>query len=66
MNQEEKLLNTRDVAEILKINESAVYKWTDQGRLTYIDLGNGGGKRCLRFRKQDLEKLIEERLIQSR
>ena len=61
-----KLLTAQEVAKLLSINESTVYKWTDQGRLPYIDLSIGSGKRCLRFRRSDLEKLIEEKLVQSR
>jgi len=58
-----KLLTTKEVAEFLSIDESTVYKWADQGRLIYVDLGKNGGKRCLRFRKPDIEKLIEESLV---
>jgi len=58
-----KLLTTREVAQFLSIDESTVYKWADQGRLCYIDLGKNGGKRCLRFRWTDLEKLIEHSLV---
>jgi len=62
-NYSEKLLTARQVAEFLSIDESTVYKWADQGRLCYVDLGKDGGKRCLRFRKPDIEKLIEESLV---
>lgn len=62
----EKLLTAQELMEILNINESTVYKWCDQARLPYIDLSNGGGKRCLRFRKKDIEKLIEEKFVQSK
>lgn len=61
----ESLLTAKDVAELLKINESTVYKWADQGRLKYVDLGKEGGKRCLRFRKNDLEELIEKKLVEN-
>jgi len=62
-NKPEKLLTAKDVAEILSINESTVYKWAGQRRLRYVDLGRNGRKRCLRFRQKDLEKLIEEKLV---
>jgi len=58
-----KLLTVRQVADLLSIDESTVYKWADQGRLVYVDLGKNGGKRCLRFRQLDIEKLIEESLV---
>ena len=62
----EKLLTAKEVAEILSLNESTVYKWADQKRLSYIDLGkDGAGKRCLRFRREDLHKLIEEKLVRN-
>ena len=62
----EKLLTAKQVAEILSLNESTIYKWVDQKRLSYIDLGKDGvGKRCLRFRKEDLQKLIEEKFVRS-
>lgn len=59
------MLTARDVAGLLSINESTVYKWADQGRLRYVDLGKEGGKRCLRFRQCDLEELIEGKLVES-
>ena len=62
-NSPNKLLTTKEVARFLSINESTVYKWADQGRLCYIDLGKNGGKRCLRFRWSDLEKLIDKSLV---
>ena len=51
------LLTVREVAELLRIDESTVYKWADGKRLPYIDLGKGK-KRCLRFQKKDIENLI--------
>lgn len=54
------LLNAKEVAEILNIDESTVYKWVDQRRIDYIDLGRRSGKRCLRFLLSDIKKLIEE------
>jgi excisionase family DNA binding protein len=59
----ERLLTAQELAEIFSIDESTVYKWAGQKRLPYIDFGKNGGKRCLRFRKKDIEKLIEEKLV---
>ena len=61
----ERLLKVKEVAELLSVDESTVYKWADQGRLCYVDLGKDNGKRCLRFREKDLEKLIEKNLKSS-
>ena len=58
----EKLLTAQELAEFLCIDESTVYKWANQKRLPYIDLGKDGGRRCLRFRRKDIDKLIQKRL----
>ena len=57
----DKLLTAKEVAELLSIDESTVYKWVDQRRLSYIDLGSRWCKRCLRFRRSEIEKLVEEK-----
>jgi|GEM_PF-7119165 len=62
--EDEKLLTVAELAEILSIDESTVYKWADQGRIAYIDLGRGK-KRCLRFRKSDVRQLIENSLVNN-
>jgi excisionase family DNA binding protein len=52
------LLHVSEVAEILSVSESAVYRWVDQGRLPFLDLGRDGHRRCLRFRPEDIERFI--------
>lgn len=59
----EKLLTVKEVAEKLRIDETTVYKWADQGRLVYIDLGRKNRHRCLRFLEKDLEHLIAEKRV---
>ena len=59
----ENLLTVKEVAGLLRIDESTVYKWADQRRLAFIDLGKEKGKRCLRFRQKDIDKLIEQKLV---
>jgi excisionase family DNA binding protein len=56
-----KLLSVSDVAELLSVTESAVYRWVDQGRLPYVDLGSDGGRRCIRFLTSDMETFLESR-----
>ena len=64
--QAERLLTVKEVAILLSIDKSTVYKWADQKRLSYIDLSKeNAGKRCLRFRREDLHKLIKEKLVRS-
>ena len=62
---DEVLLTVSEVAQILAIDQSTVYKWVDQGRIPYIDLG-AGKKRVLRFRREDIQKLIEENLVDKK
>ncbi len=57
----EKLLTTKEVAEKLNVSISAIYKWIDERRIPYIDLGGEGRKRCIRFRENDLEKEIQQK-----
>ena len=59
----EKLLTAKEVAELLSIDETTVYKWADQRRLVFIDLGREGGNRCLRFMESDLKELLAERRV---
>jgi len=55
------LLTVNEVARILQVSVSTVYKWVDENRLSYIDLGVVGKRRCLRFKHEALIKLIEEK-----
>jgi excisionase family DNA binding protein len=60
----EPLLTAREVTEILRIDQSTIYKWADEGRLPYIDLGVGK-KRCLRFKLADIKALVESRTVDN-
>jgi len=55
----EQLLTVREVAGILRIDESTVYKWVDESRLSYLDFGTDK-KRCLRFKQKDIVNFIDE------
>ncbi|OGP56389.1 MAG: hypothetical protein A2V67_12550 [Deltaproteobacteria bacterium RBG_13_61_14] len=54
------LLTVQQVARRLAVSKSLVYEWTDEGRLAYVDLGQDGRRRCLRFKPEDLEKFIQD------
>ncbi len=62
----EKLLTVKQVAEHLNIDITTVYKWVDQNRLSFIDLGKEGGNRCLRFREKDIKELTDKNLVLNR
>lgn len=55
----EKLLTAKEAAEMLNVSVSAIYKWIDEKRITYIDLGHDG-RRCIRFSEKDIERKILE------
>lgn len=61
----DKLLTAKEVAELLNIDESTVYKWVDEHRLGYIDLGRRYGRRCLRFKPSDIERMISTNHVQD-
>ena len=60
MNQEN-LLKAEDVASILQIKTSTVYDAVAKGRIPCIRLWRGQRRSLIRFRADDIEKLIEER-----
>jgi len=51
----EKLLTVKEVAELLGLAPGSVYHWISQNRLPCVRLS----PRCVRFRRKDLEALIE-------
>ena len=52
-----RFVKAAEVAEMLGVAVNTVYKWADERRLPYVDLGEGK-KRCLRFRLEAIEKLL--------
>jgi excisionase family DNA binding protein len=53
------LLTVRQVAERLGFKSAAtVYKWSQQGRIPRVVLG----PRSIRFRAEDIERFVDERL----
>jgi excisionase family DNA binding protein len=59
-NQLPKLLTIREAAEILHVNPETLGRWDRTGKLKAIRVGRrqGGGDR--RYRKEDLEKIINK------
>jgi excisionase family DNA binding protein len=56
--KKQKLLTPREVADMLNIGLVTVYQWASAGRLPVIRLG--GERPTLRFRPEDIERLIED------
>ncbi len=51
---EKMLLDIREVSELTGLSVSTLYHWASQGRIPVIRLS----RRCIRFRKSDLEEWI--------
>lgn len=54
----ESLLTAADVAAWIQVHEKTVYLMASDGRLPACRLG----RRCIRFRREDVERLIADRL----
>ncbi len=50
-----KLLNVKEVAEVLKIKEQTVYQYVCKGILPYVKVGS-----CLRFDEETIDKWIKD------
>lgn len=50
------LLTAAEVADALRVSRAAVYKWAQQGKLAAVRVD---GVRSVRFRRTDLDRLIE-------
>jgi excisionase family DNA binding protein len=59
--QRKELLDTKQVADWLKMTESTIRKWTHYGFIPHIKLG-----RSVRFREEDIEKWLQERTEKGR
>lgn len=55
----EQLLKATDVGRILQVHPKTVYLWVDRGELPVVRLG----RRAVRFRRQDIDKLVKDGLI---
>ena len=52
----EELLTAEEVAKILKVSPSAVFKWAKRGIIPSYRIH----EKCLRFKKPDIEALVEK------
>ena len=57
---EDRLLKATDVADILKVHPKTIYAWADRGEIPVVRLGRG---RTVRFRREDVDKLVADRLV---
>lgn len=55
MSNEETLMDIKQVAAYLQINEATAYNWTQKGKLPGIKLG-----RIWRFRREDIEAWLDQ------
>lgn len=61
----ESLLTPRQVAEILAVQPVTVYAAAANGKLPYVRLWEGRRRALIRFRREDIEKLIREQALFS-
>ncbi len=57
----ERLLNVPQVAQWLTVAESTIRKWVHYGFIPHVRLGS-----AVRFRKEDIEKWLQERTEKGR
>ena len=57
----EALLRARDVARLLSIQPATVYSLVDRGVIPHIRLTKGARRSLIRFRPEDIQRLIRER-----
>jgi excisionase family DNA binding protein len=55
----DRLLTAADVAAIFQVHPKTVYLWADRGELAAVRLGH----RSVRFRREDVDKLVADRLV---
>ena len=55
------LLTAEDVARLLNIKPSTVYDAAARGRIPAVRLWEGRRRPLIRFRREDIEQLIEDR-----
>jgi excisionase family DNA binding protein len=49
------LLTTAEVAKMLKVNRSSVYRWAQEGDLPFVRFA-----KTIRFKEEDVRKFIKE------
>ncbi len=62
----DQLLRADEVARILNVRPSTLYALCYRGVLPYIRLTKSTRRPLLRFRREDVEKLLNDRTVPSR
>ena len=62
----EHLLTARDVASILSVKVVTVHAAASDGRLPCVRIWQGKRRALVRFKRQDIEKLLRERSVGGR
>lgn len=52
----EKLLDIKQLGELIQVSRSTIYKWVNMGFVPYFKLGT-----FVRFRESDIEKWLQKR-----
>lgn len=60
-----RLLTAAEVAQLLNVEKATVYEAVAKGRLPAVRLWRGTRRSLLRFRRQDIETAVSERVINS-
>ncbi len=55
------LLTAEEVAQILRLKAATIYEAAASGRIPSVRLWQGRRKALVRFRREDIERLIRER-----
>jgi len=59
----EHLLRVTQVAEILNLRPSTIYELCRRGSLPYVRITSGRRRSLIRFRADEIKRLIEERSV---
>ena len=62
----EKLLDAKEVAEMLSVKVTTVYAWVKARIIPAIILTQGPRKSCIRFRRSAIERWVQQRERESR
>lgn len=57
----EKLINVKQVSELLEVHVSTVYDWVNRGSIPYVKLG-----RLVRFKKAEIFRWIDSHEIRPK
>ena len=61
MDEQQGWLTSEEAAEFLKVNVETMRRWARTGVIPAAKLGNRGG---FRFRREDLERFLEQRAVE--